>query len=711
MAISEALCVVICLFYMANSQDPTLGVWTVPPRNVPSSKEVDGPLLGNGDIGVVLGGKKNNILTFFIGKNDFWYFGANAGAGKNIMGLGGINFTLPNNTNKNYRLEQHSDNGYILFNVSSITGNATVHQNSNTLIINFDSTRTHSINYSLFCWNSSTKANTFYGNNKEWCRRDSTSPVIFASAAIAFNITSNKNTFVVSVVSNFDVNSDSTHKIVSTAVNNAATLASNPAKIEQIWVDNNKWFNAFWNLSAINIPAEPLIMQYWYKSLYMQGIANRENKFAPGLWGPFVTTDTPAWNGDYTLNYNFEAPYYGVYGANHINIATPYYVPVLQYVKQGIINAQSYNCSNSVHYPGHIAPFGFTNSGDMGQHSDASFAALNFVNHFRYTFDNDFVTKNNNEVYNFLKLVCNWWICWLDRYKDNINDVYNDCYDCTRENCMGQNPRNNTNPAISISYIMFILQNMIEMNDYIGLNNSDIAKYKDILAHLAPIPIGMFMNTSVLLPQESPYYFKPGDNPLQLYGIWPGEQIGSDNNILSIGQNTVDKVASWEQGNSYCEMYPSAVRVGYNISKILYEWNGLLKSHMPANGYVNMNGGGMDGSGAIIAVNELLLQSWNNKTMRFFPVYNFGNASFNNLRAVGAFLVSAEMVSSVIKSPIIVYSEKGNICMFMSPWKGNVKVCQISGNQCTIQVAVQCDNSYLCEFKTSSSTGYQLYSQ
>lgn len=30
--------------------------------------------------------------------------------------------------------------------------------------------------------------------------------------------------------------------------------------------------------------------------------------------------------------------------------------------------------------------------------------------------------------------------------------------------------------------------------------------------------------TTVLLPQETPFYFKPGDNPLQLYAAWPGEQ-------------------------------------------------------------------------------------------------------------------------------------------------------------------------------------------
>ena len=33
--------------------------------------------------------------------------------------------------------------------------------------------------------------------------------------------------------------------------------------------------------------------------------------------GPWVNWDVNGWNGDYTLDYNFEATFYGVYGSNH----------------------------------------------------------------------------------------------------------------------------------------------------------------------------------------------------------------------------------------------------------------------------------------------------------------------------------------------------------------------------------------------------------
>lgn len=46
-------------------------VFTMPPQQVPTAGMPDGPLLGNGDVGVVLAGP-SEAQKFFIGKNDFW---------------------------------------------------------------------------------------------------------------------------------------------------------------------------------------------------------------------------------------------------------------------------------------------------------------------------------------------------------------------------------------------------------------------------------------------------------------------------------------------------------------------------------------------------------------------------------------------------------------------------------------------------------------
>ena len=48
-----------------------VGQWTAPPTRVPTQKLVDGPIVGNGDMGVTIGGPAEE-LTFYVGLNQFW---------------------------------------------------------------------------------------------------------------------------------------------------------------------------------------------------------------------------------------------------------------------------------------------------------------------------------------------------------------------------------------------------------------------------------------------------------------------------------------------------------------------------------------------------------------------------------------------------------------------------------------------------------------
>lgn len=47
------------------------GIFSSFPVKTPTAGEPDGPLFGNGDIGVVAGGT-GEALTFWLSKNDFW---------------------------------------------------------------------------------------------------------------------------------------------------------------------------------------------------------------------------------------------------------------------------------------------------------------------------------------------------------------------------------------------------------------------------------------------------------------------------------------------------------------------------------------------------------------------------------------------------------------------------------------------------------------
>ena len=108
-----------------------------------------------------------------------------------------------------------------------------------------------------------------------------------------------------------------------------------------------------------------------------------------------VHDDSPLWSGDFTLDYNFEASFWGLYANNRLAQAEPQHAPVLAYAHKARRQAMFYNCSGGVpcrglHYPGHIAPFGFDSTlagepwASMSDHSNAVFAALNMIAQWEY---------------------------------------------------------------------------------------------------------------------------------------------------------------------------------------------------------------------------------------------------------------------------------------------------------------------------------------
>jgi alpha-L-fucosidase 2 len=89
----------------------------------------------------------------------------------------------------------------------------------------------------------------------------------------------------------------------------------------------------------------------------------------------------------------------------------------------------------------------------------------------------------------------------------------------------------------------------------------------------------------------------------------------------------------------------------------------------------------------------MLMQS-HEGVIRLFPVWNSArNAEFMNLRAYGAFLVSASMNNGSITSAEI-YSEKGNHCVLLSP-------CD--------NVRITCDGNTVPTSEVSEHYGITIY--
>eukprot|EP01046_Picozoa_sp_COSAG06_P056433 COSAG06_NODE_10674_length_1638_cov_1.834958_1_plen_156_part_00 len=70
--------------------------WLSPPRSVPSGSSTDGPVIGNGDMGVVATGSAGAI-QLYTGKNDFWSTRdvPSGGCAYALMGSGALEISSP----------------------------------------------------------------------------------------------------------------------------------------------------------------------------------------------------------------------------------------------------------------------------------------------------------------------------------------------------------------------------------------------------------------------------------------------------------------------------------------------------------------------------------------------------------------------------------------------------------------------------------------
>lgn len=108
---------------------------------------------------------------------------------------------------------------------------------------------------------------------------------------------------------------------------------------------------------------------------------------SPGLFGPFVMDDSVGWMGDLTLNYNAEATYYGAAASNHFEVFEPYIQTIMDFLPAArvLASGQCPQCPLALYFPGHILPFGVTNTdnGDMGQRQMGLFASVPLILYWR----------------------------------------------------------------------------------------------------------------------------------------------------------------------------------------------------------------------------------------------------------------------------------------------------------------------------------------
>ncbi|WP_018756477.1 glycosyl hydrolase family 95 catalytic domain-containing protein [Paenibacillus terrigena] len=685
------------------------GIFNEPPRNVPSDKVVDGPIIGNGDVGVVISGLPER-QRLWISKVDFWKAKRIYPNGSPCL-LGGMDIQIPALKDTAYHTEQHLHDAKVVstFRGDSIAVTMTswVAAEENAVIVELISESQEDISVKVELWvqpghESETEngqdgdviwvTRKFTGDDLDWSTEGIVAMRCLGQINNSFELKpGDKTTIVAYVLTNHDVQDYA-------QASRGRVKLIDESRVDTLHSEHESWWNQFWAKSSVEI-GDDLLEKFWYGSHYIMACCSRNKAFAPGLFGNWITTDTPAWAGDYHLNYNYQAPWWGVYSSNHIELSEPYDMPLLEYMSNGRNYSDNYLGCRGIYYDVGIGPKGLPTALStkkashtyehghlfLGQKSNTALSTVNMIMRYNYTYDLQYARQ---VAYPFLIEVVNFWEDYL-KFEGNRYFIYRDaihevptCEDSHANDDWLQDFED-MNPILSLGLIRTVFKGLLDMSEALGLDSERREKWLHILEHISDFPTYERDGKTIFRLTEQGRDWWP-DNTLAIQHIWPAGAIGldSDPKLLEIAQNTITVLNRWTDYNGFPTIFTAAARVGYDPEIILRELRRQCLEHSYPNLFIFFGGGGIECcSGVPSAINEMLLQS-HEDVIRLFPVWpRTTNARFTNLRAVGAFLVSSELMDGNINS-ITIRSEKGRTCRIINPWvNGSITIMEIDGEQ------------------------------
>lgn len=705
-----------------------VGVYTNLPRDVITGGYTGGALLGNGEIGATIGGVPES-QTVYLNRMDYW-----------VRALGGLSITATAGSDPaQFRYEQDLATAEIRARIT-INGNLTdlttwVAANEPLLIMKVTNGSSRPATYTFSPWtkgesdgaiklgaSSSTSrassrqtdnvnqpfapANAGRCDGVSWAWRERTEKFT-ARAVIACRILDAGQvefhgsrqdvklkpgataTVVVAVYGKGGLDSevkniDFYRRQAVERVNRQTT-----ASVAALAKERLDWWRSFWLKSHVDL-GDQLLNRYWHGAFYALACSSRAGNPCPGLWGVWITTDTPKWTGNYYNNYNFQSPFYGVFSGNHPELAEPFFETAL-----GALPFFS-PLTQAAGYRGVVVPrrWGMIGYGYMrslpvqcdpaatknrklvpnDQLDSTMFNTMNFIERYETTLDPAF---QRDMLYPMLRACVDFFGDYL--VLEPVPGAPEKARYVLKESGAREGTGTDINPAYPLGYLRRVYSAALDASRELNCDADRRALWQDILARLSDYPSTVVDGKRCFKESEDRdcvTLHGPGDNASLLQFICPGNQVGLDSptELLETARNTIryltsGKSSSWNQGNNLPQIFAYAARVGWDAEELYQALRTRVEKEMRSNLTIYQRGGGIESSGATEAIHSMLMQS-HEGVIRLFPVWPRNrNAEFCDLRAHGAFLVSAALRNGTIENVRMV-SEKGRQCTVQNPWPG-----------------------------------------
>ena len=644
----------------------------------------DGALCGNGDIGVILGNSEAG-LRLHLSKADFWCASEFPDDGGGIKAVGNIDITIPTEMYENYYAEQRMDTGEIycrfsdgdnhidvLIAVCAVSNNILIKISNNfgyeKLKVIFKPIYGEKGVSKEFKYKSVTAFSREFNDENVKFTTKLTAGIKKISSSVCGDIC-----YMVSMNTNHD--SDDFESCGLDKLDKYDI-----SDFEKMYSEHLKWWKNFYSASSFTTDDEELELN-WYASQYILAICSRNIKFPPGLYGNFITIDNVNWKGDYHLNYNYQAPFYGLCTSNHVELTDCYAAPLFDFVERGKENAKNYLGCKGIFYPVGMGPKGiyseYTDNPDnwermfLGQKSNAIHSATIMIMRWNSTGDIEYA---KNTLYPYFREIADFWESYLVKengkyvvLKDAVHEI-----PYYKRNFNPEKYKkyiNDKNSLLTLGLLHMFFDCIVDMSAALNADEEKRKKWIEISENLSEFPTFRKRFKKVFRLTSKGRAWND-TNSLCIQHIYPCGQIGlnSDKKLLKTAKNTFLLNDRWFDSNATSSIYPCAARLEISPDIIIRKLKENYKRFLLANGLFSYGGGCIENNSVTAAtLNEMVLQSYQG-IIKIFPNWSISKpCEFKNLRADSGFLVSSQIADNDIKY-VSIFSENDSRMIIENPY-------------------------------------------
>ena len=450
--------------------------------------------------------------------------------------------------------------------------------------------------------------------------------------------------------------------------------------------NHRNWWHNFTKQSFISIPDARMQGYYWMEQ-YNMASATRAGKPMVDLMGPWYKSKTP-WPAIW-WNLNTQLAYSSVFASNHLELGRSLFdafydnqntliknVPVQwQYDAAAVNRISSYDLHSPI----------LKDEIENGKFEPGNLTWALFYYHKYFLYSKD-TNELQTRIFPLLKRSVNFLIHLLNKDDKGIYHLMNS---------FSPEYSDAVDAHYSLSALKWGLKTLISTDQLMSSNDPDRKKWEEILIHLPPY----YTNEKGYLIGKDKELLIGHRHFSHLMMIYPYREVSlTDSATLVIANKSTNYWISMNKKfRGYSYVAASSMASLLNKGNLAYNFlDTFLLKHAEVNGLYAEAGPCFETPhGMTNSLLEMLLQS-QEPIIQVFPAIPdaWEEASFENLRAEGAFLVSAARKSSKT-AVVIVKSEKGGATTIVTAIPANVLNIVSNIGKANYQLKVQNNKSYI----------------